>query len=57
MSDSLFNKGTGLYPTTFLKDKIPIQVFSDAFWEIFKTFVLQNTSRRLFQFYRKIFYK
>ena len=29
--ESLFNKVTDLYPTTLLKEKTPIQVFSDEF--------------------------
>ena len=35
--ESLFNKVTGLYPATLLKENTPIQVFSDEFSEIFKT--------------------
>ena len=29
--ESLFNKVTGLYPATLLKEKTPIEVFSDEF--------------------------
>ena len=37
MSVSPFNKVSGLYPATSLKEKTLIQVFSDEFCEIFKT--------------------
>ena len=44
MPESLFNKVTGLYPVTLLKEKSPIQVFSDEFCMIYRTSFLQNTS-------------
>ena len=34
MSESLFNKVTDLYPATLLKEKTPMQVFSDEFCKI-----------------------
>ena len=37
VSVSPFNKVSGLYPATSLKEKTLIQVFSDEFCEIFKT--------------------
>ena len=37
MSESLFNKVTGLYPTTSLNRRTPTHVFSDEFCKIFKT--------------------
>ena len=37
VAESLFNKVTGLYPATSLKERTPIQVFSDKFWKILKT--------------------
>ena len=37
MSESLFDKITGLYPATSLKERTPTQVFSDEFREILKT--------------------
>ena len=37
----LFNKVTGFYPATSLKERTPTQVFSDEFCEIFKTEHLQ----------------
>ena len=40
--DSLF---TVLSPATLRKENTPIQVFSDKCCEIFKTSVLQNSSR------------
>ena len=40
MSYSLFNKVASLYSATLLKEKTPIQVFSDEFCNF-----LQNTSR------------
>ena len=40
-----FNIVTGLYPATLLKEKTPMQVFSDEYCEIFRTVSLQNTSR------------
>ena len=40
---SLFNKVTGLYPETLLKDKTRVQVFLDEFCEIFKIIALRNT--------------
>ena len=49
--ESHFNKVTGLYPATSLKERTPTQVFSDEFCEILKTLFLQNTSRRLVLFY------
>ena len=45
-----FNKVTGLYPATSLKERTPTQVFSDEFCEILKTPFLQNTSRWLLLF-------
>ena len=51
----LFNKVIGLYCATLLKEKTPIQVFSDEFCEILKTPFLENTSRQLLLFYGKIF--
>ena len=53
MLESHFNKVTGLYPATSLKERTPTQVFSSEFCEIHKTTFLQNTSRRLLLFYRK----
>ena len=35
--ESLFNKDTGLYPATSLKERTPTHVFSDDFCEILKT--------------------
>ena len=55
VAESLFIKVIDLYPAILLKEKDPIQVFSDEFCEIFKAPVLQNTSRRLRLFYGKIF--
>ena len=51
--ESHFNKVTGLYPATSLKERTPTQVFSDEFCEILKAPFLQNTSRRLLLFYGK----
>ena len=51
--ESLFNKVTDLYLTTFLKEKTPIQLFSDEFCERYKTSFLQNTSSQLLLFYRQ----
>ena len=51
--ESHFNKVTGLYPATSLKERTPTQVFSGEFCEILKTPFLQNTSRRLLLFYGK----
>ena len=42
--ESLFNKVTGLYPATLLKENTPIQVLSDEFSEIFKTSFFNKTS-------------
>ena len=55
VSESLFNKVTDLYPATLLKEKTPIQVFSDEFCKIHEVPFLQNTSRRLL-LYENIFY-
>ena len=55
--ESIFNKVIGLYPATSLKERNPIQVFSDEFCDIPKTTFLQNTSRRLLLFNEKIFYQ
>ena len=41
----LFNKVTGVYPATSLKEKTPIQVFSDEFCKIHKIPFLQNIFR------------
>ena len=41
--ESLFNKVTGLYIATLLKEKTQVQVFSDEFCEIFKNTFLRNT--------------
>ena len=57
MPEPLFNKATGHYPATSLKERTPTQVFSDEFCEILKTTFLPNTSRRLLLFYGKIFYQ
>ena len=54
--DSLFNKIIGVYPATSLKERTPIQVFSDEFCEILKITSLQSTSRRLLLFCEKIFF-
>ena len=43
--ESHFNKATGVYPPTSLKEGTPTQVFSSEFCEILKTPYLQNTSR------------
>ena len=53
--ESHFNKVTGLYPATSLKERTPTQVFSGEFCEILKTPILQNTSRRLLLLYGKKF--
>ena len=37
VSESLFNKVTGLYLATSVKERTPTQVFSDQFYEIHKT--------------------
>ena len=37
MPEFLFNKVTGLYPATLLKEKSPTEAFSDEFCEIFET--------------------
>ena len=55
MPDSFFNKVTGFYPATSLKEGTPTQMFSDEFWEMHKTPFLQNTFKRLLLFYGKIF--
>ena len=55
--ESLFNKVIGFYPATSLKERTPIQVFSDEFCEIHKTPFLRKTSRRLLLLYEKIFYQ
>ena len=57
VSDSLLNKIIGVYPATSLKERTPMQVFSDEFCEILKTSFLRKTSRRLLLFYEKIFYQ
>ena len=44
-----------LYPPTFLKEKTPMQVYSDEFREIFMTPFSRNTSRQLLLFYGVIF--
>ena len=51
--ESLFNKVTGLYPATSMKETTPTQVLSDEFCEILKTEHLQATA----SFYGKIFYQ
>ena len=51
--ESQFNKVTGLYPPTSLKERTPTQVFSSELCEILKTPYLQNTSRQLLLFYLK----
>ena len=51
--ESHFNKVTGAYPATSLKERTPTQVFSDGFCEVLKTPFLKNTSRRLLLFYGK----
>ena len=43
MSKSLINKVTGLHSATLLKEKTSIQVLSDEFCEIFKTFFFYST--------------
>ena len=55
VSDSLLNKIIGVYPATSLKERTPMQVFSDEFCEILKITSLQSTSRRLLLFSEKIF--
>ena len=51
--ESLLNTVTGLSPITSLKERTPIQVFSD---EILRdTLDILITSMRLLLFYRKIF--
>ena len=40
--ESHFNKVTGLYPATSLKERTPTQVFSGEFCEILKTSFLQK---------------
>ena len=52
-----FNKVTVHYLATLLKEKSLIKVFSEEFWEIFKTSVLQKTSNWLRLFYGKVFYQ
>ena len=54
METPLFNKVTGYYETS--QEMTPTQVLSDEFYEILKTPILQNTSRRLLLFYGNIFY-
>ena len=51
--ESHFNKVTGLYAATSLKERTPTQVFSVEFCESLKTSFLQSTSRPLLLFYRK----
>ena len=55
--ESLFNKVAALYPATSLKERTSTQVFFDEFCEILKTPFLQNSSRRLLLFDRKILYQ
>ena len=44
MPEYIFNKVTGLYPATSLKERTPTQVFSDEFCEIFMTEHLKTTA-------------
>ena len=55
VSESFFNRVADLYPPTFLKEKTPMQVYSDEFREIFMTPFSRNTSRQLLLFYGVIF--
>ena len=47
VSESLFNKVTGLYPANLLKQKTELQVFSDELCKIFINAFLWKTSWRI----------
>ena len=56
MLESHFNKVTGLYSATSLKERTPTQVFSGEFCKVNKTPILQNTSKRVLLFYGKKYF-